>query len=168
MDKFSKPYEYEEEKGTSGMLLILFFMLISLEPLIGILSISAFNDVAKGTLVTLIPYVTAVFILFSLFSGICLKRVSKYAIQVIKVFLAFRLLYLVPVFYFDMQTKIDAIPYEKTNVQYATEYNGVMTFFSLSILYVLVFSVFWYIYLIKSKNVKQNFPQKAKDPAAGA
>lgn len=161
VDDFKKPYEYVEEKGTSGMLLILFFMLIAIEPFIGILSIFVFKDVAKGSnvLATGLTWVSAVYIVFSLLSGITLKRVSRIAIPVVKAFLVFRLLYLAPVVSINTWVQIGAIPYEKTYIQYAAEYNSIMTSFAVSISYVLVFSVCWFIFLIRSKKVRESFPR---------
>lgn len=161
MDEFRKPFEYFEEKGVGGILLVLFFMLISVEPLLGILSIAvgynAYPDSKVFT--TILIILSSGFIIFSLFSGIVLKKLFRFAVSALKVFLVYRLLYLIPVLIISMRFQIVSIPYEKTSPLYANQYSSVITSFVISISYVVVFSAGWFIYLVKSKKVQELFPQ---------
>ena len=162
MDEFKKQYEYVEEKGVSGIMLILFFMLIAIEPFLGILAAFFGYNTMKdtGIIGTAILYVSIAYMIFSLFAGIALKRINRYAVSLIKVFLLFRLIFLVPFFYLNTRLLIEAIPYVSTYPLYKEMYNSYLTSFTMSMAYVVAFSVMWYIYLCKSKKVRNLFPQK--------
>ncbi len=162
MDEFKKPYEYFEEKGVGGILLVLFFMLISVEPFMGILSIALGNNAFPNFKIFLPVFVTlsVVYIIYSLLSGIFLKKLYSFAIASLKVFLVYRLIYLVPVLIISMRYQIDTIPYAKTYGQYQVAYNSIISSFWISILYAFIFSIGWYIYLVKSKKVQELFPKK--------
>lgn len=162
MNEFKKPYEYVEEKGVSGILLILFFMMISVEPLLGIISAFIWKDAVKGsdTLLTVSICLSVVFIFFSFFAGIALKKTSRHAILLVKAFLIYRLPYLLLTTYSSMRTQIDAIPYDKDFPDYAVMHGSITSSFIISISYVAAFSIGWYIFLIKSKKVREYFPPK--------
>jgi hypothetical protein len=159
MDEFKKPYEYFEEKGVHGILLILFFMLISIEPFMGILSLSvgynSFTD--SKTFMSVFIVLSAAYVLFAVFSGIVLKMLKSFAIAVTKVFLVYRVIYLIPILIFSMRYQIETISIES---DYALQYNSIITSFMVSISYAVVFSAGWYIYLNKSRKVHELFPQK--------
>ena len=162
MDEFKKPYEYFEEKGVGGLLLILFFMLISLEPFLGILSVAVGYNAYPDSKVFIPVFVTlsAVYITFALFSGIVLKKLYSFAVVATKVFLVYRLIYLVPILIINMRFQVATIPFEKTYSKYAIEYNSIMTSFVISMSYAVIFSIGWFIYLVMSKKVQELFPQK--------
>jgi hypothetical protein len=163
MNEFKKPFEYEDEKGISGILLILFFMLISVEPLLGIASAFIWKNAFAGsdTLLTLFIGLSVLFILFSFIAGIALKKAARHAVLLVKAYLVYRFLYLLLTAYVSMKTQADVIPYAKDFPDYAVMYNSLLTSFLISILYVVVFSVGWYIYLVRSKRVRECFPAKA-------
>jgi hypothetical protein len=162
MDEFKKPFEYFEEKGIGGILLVLFFMLISLEPLLGILSLAVGYNVYPDSKIFISVFVTIsiVYISFALLSGIALKKLYRFAVAGIKVFLLFRLIYLVPVLIINMRFEVATIPFQKTYFRYAIEYNSIMQAFTLGMLYVVTFSIGWFIYLVMSKKVRELFLQK--------
>lgn len=162
MDEFKKPFEYFEEKGVGGILLILFFMLISLEPFLGILSVAVGYNAFSGSKVYMPVFITSstVYILFALFSGIVLKKLRSFAVAATKVFLVYRMVFLVPILIISMRFQIETIPYEKTYVEYTIQYNSIMTSFVISISYAVIFSIGWYVYLNKSKKVYELFPPK--------
>ena len=164
MDEFRKSFEYFEEKGVGGILLILFLMLISLEPFIGILSAAAgYNAFPDSKVFTLILISAAVYILLALFSGIVLKKLRSYAVAAIKVFLVYRMVFLAPILIINMRFQIGTIPYAKTFSQYSIEYNSAISSFAVSIAYAVIFSIGWYIYLNQSKKVHELFPPRKSD-----
>jgi len=159
MDEFRKPYEYFEEKGVGGILLVLFFMLISIEPFLGILSLAVGYNAYPDSKIFLPAFITftAIYILFSLLSGILLKKLHSLAIAVTKVFLVFRIIFLLPVLIISMRFQLGTIALESN---YALEHNSIISSFYISLSYMVIFSVGWYIYIVKSKKVHELFPEK--------
>ncbi|HPP36095.1 MAG TPA: hypothetical protein PK767_07610, partial [Clostridiales bacterium] len=92
MDEFRKPYEYMEEKGVSGFLLLYFIMLLAQETLLGVITLFNGYDLFSGNMVLgpIMMGISVFYILFSLFSAIVLKKLKKFAVRVSKVFLVFR------------------------------------------------------------------------------
>lgn len=162
MNEFNKPYEYFEENGVGGVLLILFFMLIAIEPLLGVIATFMGYDSLKSSGIWGIIFlcVAVVFIVYAIFSGFALKRIRSHAIVITKVFLIFRLLFLLPFSYLNMDLQIKAIPYVNTESLYMETYNNLVISFAISLAYVIGFSAVWYIYLNKSKRVREFYPQK--------
>jgi hypothetical protein len=162
IDEFRKPFELFEEKGIGGILLILFFMLISIEPFLGILSIAVgFNAYPDSKIfLTVFVVFSVAYIVFSLFSGITLKKQYSFAVAATKVFLVYRLIYFTPVLIINMNLQIAAVPYDSLSPTYANESASIMTSFIINISYVALFSIGWYIYLVKSKKVQEAFPPK--------
>ncbi len=170
MDEFRKPYDYFEEQGIGGLLLVLFFMLITAEPLAGIMGIFfGFNSMTSyGFLGTAFQAAAIIYTALSILCGIVLKKRLSLAIPTIKVFLVFRVLFLVTYVYVNMGMQIAEIPYEKTYVMYQQTHSSIISSFAFSMAYVIAFSVLWYIYLRRSRRVKETFPRKVPEDSLSA
>ncbi len=171
MNEFQKPYEYFEEKGVGGIMLVLFFMLIAIEPFLGILTTFEGIKVRRGgsgALGTVILSGAVVYMLYSILSGIMLKKVAKHAIRVTIGFLIYRFIFLVPFSIINMQLQIREIPYAVTDAMYQETYGNIIISFAISLSYILVFSAAWYVYLKKSKRVLEVYRHKGSETKAGA
>ncbi|NLK87303.1 MAG: hypothetical protein GX279_07425 [Clostridiaceae bacterium] len=169
MDGFKKPYEYDDEKGVSGLLLLYFIMLLAEESLLGIISLSfGYNLLSESRILGMIIMgISLFYVLFSVYSAIVLKLLKKYALKVSKVFLVFRIIYMVPYLIMNTIRQIEEIPYEKDFELYAAMHRSIIVSFIISLLFIIVFSVGWYIFLEKSKKVRELFPagaESAKTP----
>lgn len=160
MDEFRKPYEYDDEKGISGVLLVYFIMLLAEESLLGIISISfGYNILPQNRVLGIIIMGISVFyVLFSVYSAVVLRLLKKYAIKVSKIFLVFRFIYMIPYLIVNTISRVKDIPYDKDFELYAVMYRSIIVSFIISILFIIAFSFGWYIYLNKSRKVKELFP----------
>jgi hypothetical protein len=169
MDEFRKPFDYFEEKGIGGILLILFFMLIAVEPLMGIAAVFfGYHYINDNILRVIFMCLAAMYILFAIFSGILLKRKSRFAVRFTKIFLIFRLAFMAPYLYVNMRSQIYDIQYEITYSLYEKMYGSIVTSFIICLSYVVVFSAVWYAYLCKSKKVGDLFMSKDTGAKSGA
>lgn len=162
MDDFRRPFEYFEEKGIGGILLVLFFMLIAVEPLIGIgVAFFGYNNI-ENIFGNIFMWLAILYALFALFSGILLKKISRIAVKFTKIFLIFRLVLLPVYLCIDLNMQIKGIQhYKNTNpTTYEEMYGNIIMMFILCLLYAVVFSVGWYAYLCKSKKVGDLFMNK--------
>jgi hypothetical protein len=160
MDEFRKPYEYYEEKGVSGFLLIYFLMLLAEESLLGIIAMfMGYNLLAENRVTgMIIMAISGFYILFAVYSAIVLKLLRKYAVKVSKVFLVSRLFYMIPYLIFNTVSQIKEIPYDKDIEMYAVMYRSIINSFIISLSLIIAFSVGWYIYLKRSRKVRELFP----------
>ena len=159
-DGFRKPYEYMEEKGVSGFLLIYFLMLLAVETPLGIITLFYGYNLLSGNRVlgTIIMGISVFYILFALFSSIVLKKLKKFAVRVSKVFLVFRAVYLIPYLIFNTIIQIREIPYGRNHEMYSKMLGNIIVTSVISLLLIAAFSVEWYIYLNISKKVRELFP----------
>ncbi len=158
MNEFRKAYEYNEETGVSGFLMILFLMLISLEPLLALISVSLiYPRMNAGILGAVFAVAAVVYGLFSLFAGIALKKQAAFAITAVKSFLIFRVIFLIPFTCMIISRQINEIPYLKASPEYAEAKGSLTMSLIIDIAYVIIFSVGWYIYLRRSRRVKEEF-----------
>ena len=174
MDEFRKPYEYMEEKGISGFLLIYFLMLLAVETGLGVITLFNGYELLPGNRVfdTVIMGISVFYILFSLFSAIVLKTLKKFAVRVSKVFLVFRAVYLTPYLILNTISQIRKIPYDRDHEMYSQMLGSIIVSSVISLLLIVAFSVGWYIYLNRSKKIRKLFPvriddSKGQDGAAG-
>jgi hypothetical protein len=169
MDGFRKPYEYMEEKGVSGFLLIYFLMLLAVETLLGVITLFyGFNLLpVSRVLGMIIVGISVVYILFSLFSAIVLKKLKKFAVRVSKVFLVFRAVYLIPYIVWTTISQISEIPQGIDHETYSQMIGSIIVSSAISLLFVIAFSIGWFIYLNRSKKVRVLFPDgpgSSKEP----
>lgn len=160
MDEFKKPYEYDDEKGVSGVLLLYFIMLLAEESLLGIISLSfGYNLLPMSRVLgTVIMGISVFYVLFSVYSAIVLKLLKKYAVKVSKVFLIFRLIYMIPYAVINTISQIRDIPYDKGYEMYEAMYRSIIISSVITVTFIIAFSVGWYIYLNRSKKVRELFP----------
>jgi hypothetical protein len=93
---------------------------------------------------------------------VLLKRVSGFAVKVTKLFLGFRLAFLIPFTFVNTVIQIREIPYRASSSNFRDSYNSIITSCVVSLVYIIAFSVLWYIYLKKSKKVREAyFPKKS-------
>ncbi len=157
MNEFRKAYEYNEETGASGFLLFLFLMLISFEPILAIISASFIYLLNAGILGAVFTGAAVVYGLFSIFAGIALKKQAAFAITAVKSFLIYRAIFLIPFTCMIISRQINEIPYLKASPEYAEAKGSLILSFVVDIAYVTIFSVGWYIYLMRSRRVKEGF-----------
>lgn len=159
MDEFSKPYEYEEEKGVSGVLLIFFVMLIAFEPLIGI--IAAFLGYGNVKSIS-IPenvflVISLLFIVFPLVTAIIIRKAPKIAVKTTKVYLVLRSVYYIPFTILNSILMVSEIPSKIGTPEYQNDYSAIISGTVVTLVYFVAFSVVWYIYFNKSKKVRELF-----------
>ena len=155
--EFRKKYEYEEENGVTGFLLLFFLMLISVDIIVSISLITQGNDLFKVT-----PVFTSIFLslgltflAFLIFTGVALFKLPKYAAQITKVFLLVRLFFLAPTNLIIFNIRLhDLHSIGRGYTQYATVHELFVSGLILPLFYIIVFSLAWYIYFVKSKKVK--------------
>lgn len=168
MNEFRKPFDYFEEKGIGGILLILFFMLIAIEPLMGITAVFfGYHFINDNILGGIFMCLAVLYILFAIFSGISIKRKFRFAVRFTKIFLIFRLAFMSPYLYVNMRMQIKEIQYENTYSLYEKMYGSIVTSFIICLSYVVVFSAAWYAYLCKSKKVGDLFMNKGTGAKTG-
>lgn len=162
MDEFRKPYEYEDEKGKSGLLTLFLAMLLGFETLLGILAaINGYNSVKSiSVLGTVYIILGVLMVVYPLFTAFALRKMRKSAIRIVKVYLIVRLVYLIPFFVSNTVIMIGQIRYLKTDIQYAQEFNSLIISLLISLIYLISFSILWYMYFCKSKKVKEFYPGK--------
>ena len=167
MDEFRKPYEYDEDKGINGLLMVYFFLLIVEEVILGIIAFFfGYSRLPENRWFGVIIWLAVFYIVFALFSAIILRCEKKFAIKVSKAFLIFRFLFLVPFLFLHTNIRIAEIPYEVGHEMYERAYNSIISTSIISMAYIVAFSVCWYIYFLKSKKVKELFPDNASSSKA--
>lgn len=154
MDEFRKPYEYEEEKGVTGILMVFYVMVLIFEILLGVITL------IQGTLfLAPSPLMRIVFLIvgivnFMVMVGtlIALYKIPKYAIQITKVFLLVRMVYLTIacLVIFDKVSKDIRIIQ-----QFSSKFYFYLSYLGIPLVYILGFSICWYWYFLKSKRIKE-------------
>ncbi len=160
MNEFRKPYEYEEESGVAGFILIFFLMLVAVEPLV------SFNLAHMSQLIlspfTVIRWIFiglfVIQIILLLFTCVALFRIHGIALKAVRIYLLYRVFFLclavviVFVRYLQYQLEPTAGPSMFESVPELVIYQLVFP-----LLYIILFSVLWNIYFKKSKRVKSTY-----------
>lgn len=164
MDEFRKPYEYEDEKGVSGLLLVFFVMLIAFETFLGIIAAFSGYDTVKSIpgLGKLYIGLGIFFVVYPLFTAFALRKMKKYAVRIAKIYLIARLVYHIPFVVVNTIIMINRISYNKDYIEYGKEYNSLIIGLAISLFYLVAFSVLWYLYFSRSKKVREFYPGKGK------
>jgi hypothetical protein len=154
MSDFKKPYEYEEEKGMGGLLMLFFVMLVTVEVLLGLMFLLQGYAVLKA-----VPYLGPAFLvvgigylLFILTTCFTLRRASRYAVSISKIFLVARALFLTPVYvllFTRFSRNLGLFPRLRLGGDLAPV--GLI----VPLAYILLFSGLWYYYLSSSRRVRQ-------------
>jgi hypothetical protein len=154
MSEFRKSYEYEEEKGIGGLLMLFFVMLLSVEVLLALLILVQGYAVLKA-----VPYLGPSFLVlgsgylvFILFTCIAVKRMSRHAVRISRIFLVARVLFLTPVY-----LRLYATFSQDPRIISGFRSHGDIVFFGLVVplVYILLFSGLWYWYFSKSRRIRQ-------------
>jgi len=166
MDGFGKTYEYEEdEKRVSGVLLIFNIMLLVCETIIGIILILQMYNALKSITVLAVASIILgiLYISFILFTCFALSKIPKYAIKIVKTFLALRIVVLVLSSIVKFISEYNNKSKMGTDFfQYHSVNDAVLRILVLPIAYILIFSILWYLYFIKSKKVKEKYGNTEK------
>jgi hypothetical protein len=152
MSEFRKPYEYEEEKGIGGLLMLFFVMLLSVEVLLalailiqGYAILKSMRYLGPAFLVLGTAYLALV-----LFTCVTLKRTSRYAVAASKILLLARVLFLTPAAVLVFTTL-------SRNPRIVSEFRSrgdlVLVGLVVPLVYILLFSGLWYWYFSRSRRV---------------
>jgi hypothetical protein len=154
MNEFRKPYEYEEEKGIGGFLMVFFVMLLSVEVLLALMILVQGYAVLKA-----VQYLGPAFgvlgigyLIFLLFTCIALKRRSRYAVTISKILLMVRVIFVTPVYILLFAT-FSRNPGIVSGFRSRSDIVRIGLIVPLA--YILSFSGLWYWYFSSSKRVKQ-------------
>ncbi len=153
MSEFRKSYEYEEEKGIGGLLMFFFVMLLSVEVLLALLILVQGYAVLKS-----LPYLGPAFLALGigylvliLFTCVALRRMSRYAAVVSRLFLVARVLFLTPV-YVLLYTSFSRNPRIVSGFRSPGEI--LLVGLVVPLAYILSFSGLWYWYFSSSRRVR--------------
>lgn len=159
MSEFRKSYEYEEEKGIGGLLMLFFVLLVSVEVLLALMILIQGWAVLKA-----VPYLGPAFLVlasgylvFILFTCIALKRMSRSAVRISRIFLVARVLFLTPV-YLRLFAAFSRDP--RIVAGFRSESELVLVGLVVPLAYIVSFSGLWYWYFSSSRRVRQ-FAQAA-------
>jgi hypothetical protein len=154
MSEFRKSYEYEEEKGIAGLLMLFFVMLVSVEVLLALLILVQGYAVLKA-----VPYLGPAFLVlgtgylvFILFTCISLRRMSRYAVRISRILLAARVLFLAPV-YLRLYATFSRDPGIVSG--FRSHRDIVLIGLVVPLACILLFSGLWSWYLSSSRRVRQ-------------
>lgn len=152
----------EYEKGVTGPIIFFIATLLLFEPIYGIFIVfqtaRAFSEV---------PFIGNIYLFCGIgyllsipFTCFCFYKMPRYAVKVAKIFLVFRLLFLTLSIIINFNyTLHDKNAFGPRTFQFYTMQEMVIQVLLIRVAYVLVFSIGWYIFLIKSKTVKENYSQ---------
>jgi hypothetical protein len=154
MNEYSRPYEYEEDKGMGGFLMLFFVMLVSVEVLLAALILVQGYAVLKAVRYLGPAYLVAGtgYLAFILFTCIALKRMSRYAATFSKTLLIARVLFLTPAHVllfatFSRDPRIVSGFRSRSGI--------VLVGLVVPLAYILLFSGSWYVYFSRSRRVRQ-------------
>lgn len=154
MNEFRKPYEYEEEKGVTGFLMLFFIMVLTFEILLGVITlIQGYLFLKPGSwMSTAFLVFGSAYFLLTLFTCIALYKIPKHAIQISKIYLFVRAIYLTIacLVIFDRVSKNSRIIQSFSSMNYFY-----LSYLGIPLIYIFGFSVAWLWYFRKSKKIKE-------------
>lgn len=160
LDEFRKPYEYEDETGVIWPVRIFCIILLSVEMFLSIICIFQLNEVLGGVPIAraIARGFTILFVVYIIVTLIFLLKVEKHALKIAKSYLVARLFYLIPsiivIFSYTINDK-NAIGFGYGKFQSVN--NIIVMLLVTPLLYVLLFSISWYMYFTKSKRIKEEY-----------
>lgn len=160
LDEFRKPYEYEDDTGVIWPVRIFCIMLLSVEMFLSIICIFQLNEFLSSVPTARIfaRGISILFVVYILVTLIFLLKVEQHALKIAKSYLVARLVYFMPsiivIFLHTINDK-NAIGFGYGKFQSVN--NMIVMLLVTPLLYILLFSVSWYIYFSKSKRIKEEF-----------
>ncbi len=160
MEDYLKSYDDEDEKGVSGLILFFIATLILFESVYGIISMfqtrRAFDLMPfTGNVYNLLFLGHFLFIVFTVFS---FYQLPQCAVKVAKSYLVFRFIFLTLLIIINFNyTLHDPNAIGVRTHQFYSVTDMIIKIVLIPTAYVLIYSIFWYLYLIKSKAVRKKF-----------
>lgn len=160
MEDYLKRYEDEDEKGVSGLIIFFIVTLILFEPLYGLISMfqtrPAFDAMPlAGNIYISVLVSHFLFIIFTVFS---FYKLPRYAVKVAKSFLIFRFVFLTLSIMINFNhTFHDHNAIGVRTYQFYSMTDMVVKIILIPEAYVFIFSIAWFIFMVKSKAIKKNF-----------
>ncbi|MDQ2085588.1 hypothetical protein RBH29_03960 [Herbivorax sp. ANBcel31] len=157
-DGFRKPYEYEDDSNIIWPVRIFCIMLIFAEVLYGIIYLVQLqNNFGHIPVVGTIGKVfSVVYIAFVLFTFISLLKIKKYALKIVKTFLATRLIYLITATVAIFFNTLNSDNSPKHGYDQFESFSSIINMLLVTpLFYAIAFSVTWYIYFTKSKKIEK-------------
>jgi len=151
--------EHEVEKRVEGFVFIFLVMLVAIEVLLFVLATAAAHVYLKSLplLSSAVIFLGLGYIIFILFICLALFKIPKLVIKAVKVFLIARLIYLVPIFIENFIKALHNPEYVQAGQSQRPLFDTALYAFLVPMIYVLSFSILWYIYFSKSKRVKETY-----------
>ena len=160
MNEFVKPYEYEEENGVSGLIMV-FYVMLNLDVFFGIsISFLIQNALASSHFLNIIFIVFSAFYLgLIIFSSIALFKIRKHVVKIINSLFVYRICYYIPSIIIIFISKLhDPKTFDRETDQFFYSVGDlVLRLLITPLLYTLLFSVLWHLYFRFSKRVKRTF-----------
>ena len=161
MSDFRKPFEYEEEKGPTGFLMLYVIMVVVGEILLGATTMFQCQRALRGVPSAGASVIGAgsAYLLLIIASAAALRKSFRLGVILSKVFLILRVLLLVPAYVFlfvsPLRLPIIALDLESPAALF-------MIHLAVPIAYVAVFSAAWYAYFLMSKRVRKMLDAAAR------
>jgi hypothetical protein len=165
MDEFRKPYEYEEERKVSGLILLFCILLIAGELFIGISILTQGYRLLRST-----PTPAALFTLFGLlylgailFTNYALYKLPGSAVKITKLFLIYRLIYLTLAILMIFSIRAgDPRSIGPSIYQFRTREALIQNALVIPMAYTWLFTLIWYPYFLRSKRVGKTYGTPAQ------
>ena len=160
MDNLRRLYESTDDRGVTGFLFVFVVMLILIEPLYAFIFMYQTGRAFAASPWAAHLYQLGVigFLFFNFFTVFCLYKLPRHAVKVAKWFLTVRFLFLtfsiISNFLFTLHdpNAIGVRPYQFSSIP-----DLVIKIVVIPAVYVSVFSIGWYLFLLKSKTVRSNY-----------
>ncbi len=162
LDEFRKPYEYEEDTGVIWPIRIFCMLLLSVEAFLSVICIFQLNEfLVSIPLARIIARVlTLVFLVYILVTIVFLFKLERHALIIAKSYLISRLFYLIP----SISVIFSYIINDKNSIgagygKFESVNDIIAMVLVTPLIYILLFSISWYIYFNKSKRVKEAYEE---------
>lgn len=160
MDDYQKLYDDEDEKGVTGFVIFFIATLMLFEPIGGIIvmfqTVKAFSSMPL--IGNIYKFCGIGYLLFIFFTCICFYKLPKQAVKVAKSFLITRFIFLMLSIIINFNyTLHDQNAIGVRFNQFASVQDLVIRNLLIPVAYVSIFSICWYIFMIKSKTIRQKF-----------
>ncbi len=165
MDEFRKPYEYEEDRKVSGLILLFCILLVAGELFIGISTLTQGYQLLRSTPAQAIPFTAfGLFYLAAiLFTDYALYKLPGSALKITRLFLIYRLIYLTLaiVVIFSIRAG-DPRSIGPSIYQFRTREALIQSALIIPMAYTWLFTLIWYPYFLRSKRVRKTYGSPAQ------